>query len=182
MAAAVLLGILLLGGGGGESAPAALRSAGCTYREYPAQERGHTSSLVEKIKWNSFPPTNGKHFQSPAVWGSYDQPLLLTQVVHNLEHGGVYMLYGSKIDRGTIDQLQSLYDDDPTGMLLAPLPALGSRIALGVWTATEANPEKGTGHLALCSTFDKDAFERFRDDYRFSGPERFPPESLQPGS
>lgn len=185
VALAVVLGIVLLrgsGGGGAESVPAALRSAGCTYREFPAQERGHTSVLTEKIKWNSSPPTNGRHFEAPAVWGAYDEPLLLTQMVHNLEHGGVYVLYGPKVDPGTIEELRSFYGEDPTGMLLAPLPSLGNQIALGVWTTPDGDPEKGTGRLAFCRTYNKGAFEEFRDAYRFTGPERFPPDSLQPGS
>ena len=182
--AAAIAGFLLLRGdaqeGGGPAE--ALRGAGCTYREYPAQEAEHTEDLAEKIKWNSSPPTNGRHYQAPAIWGAYDEPLQLTQVVHNLEHGGVYMLYGEGVDEATVEGLQGFYDDDPTGMLLAPLPSLGERVALGVWTAPEDNPGGGMGRLALCPSFDEDAFRAFRDEYRFTGPERFPPEALQPGS
>lgn len=180
----VVLVVIFLSGGGdaGPTAPEALRSAGCTYREFPAKERSHTQSLLEKIEWNSSPPTNGQHYQSPAVWGSYDTPLLRTQIVHNLEHGGMYVLYGPKVSQGTVDQLRGFYDDDPIGMLLSPLPSLGNKIALGVWTTPDDDPERGTGRLALCTSFDEDAFRQFRDDYRFTGPERFPPETLQPGT
>lgn len=184
LVAVAVIGILVLSGGGndGESAPAALRALGCTYREFPAQPRNHTTSVIEKIKWNSSPPTNGRHYQEPAVWGAYDEPLRLTQVVHNLEHGGVYVLYGPKVPATTVNELRSFYNDDPVGVLLAPLPSLGSQIALGVWTTPDDDPEAGTGRLALCPTYDKDAFEQFRDDFRFRGPERFPPAALQPGS
>ena len=182
--AAAVAGFLLLRGDvqGGGGPPEALREAGCTYREFPAQPAEHTDDLTEKIEWNSSPPTNGKHYQAPAIWGAYDEPLQLIQVVHNLEHGGVYVLYGDGVDDATVERLQGFYDDDPTGMLLAPLPSLGKRIALGVWTAPEDDPAGGTGRLALCPSFDEDAFRAFRDEYRFTGPERFPPEALQPGS
>jgi len=40
----------------------------------------------------------------------------------------------------------------------------------------------GTAYLATCPKFDQDAFATFRDELRFRGPERFPPDSLQPGS
>lgn len=185
LAAAITGGILLLrggGGGAGDDVPAALRSAGCTYRQFPAQERGHTTSLVEKITWNSSPPTNGMHYQVPAVWGAYEEPLDLKQVVHNLEHGGVYVLYGSAVPASEVRSLQSFYDDDPRGLVLAPLPSLKDKIALGVWTTPDDDPEAGTGRLALCPGYDESAFKAFRDEYRFKAPERFPPDSLQPGT
>lgn len=182
LAAAVAGFVLLRGDAQGGGAPETLRAAGCTYREFPAQPAEHTANLAEKIKWNSSPPTSGKHYEAPAIWGAYDEPLQLTQVVHNLEHGGVYVLYGSGVDAATVDRLQAFYDDDPTGMLLAPLPSLGKRIALGAWTAPENDPAGGTGRLALCPRFDEGAFRAFRDEYRFRAPERFPPDALQPGS
>ena len=42
--------------------------------------------------------------------------------------------------------------------------------------------DESQGILAECTQFDENAFESFRDAYRFQGPERIPPESLQPGS
>jgi hypothetical protein len=71
-------------------------------------------------------------------------------------------------------------------MLLSPLPRLGDKIALTAWYAPaegdQAQAESAQGILAECTRFDQNAFEAFRDAYRFQGPERIPPESLQPGS
>mgnify|MGYP000678058741 CR=1 FL=1 len=180
--AVVLAIVFLAGGGSGRDAQAALVQAGCTVRTFPGQTAQHTTELLEKIKWNSSPPTNGRHYQVPAVWGAYDEPLVLSQVVHNLEHGGVYMLYGSGVDADTVTSLRRIYDDDPRGLLLAPLPSLGKEFALGAWTTVEEEPGDGTGRLARCARFDADAVRAFLDAYRFQGPERFPPESLQPGT
>jgi hypothetical protein len=36
--------------------------------------------------------------------------------------------------------------------------------------------------LARCTTYDEEAFKRYRDEFRFKGPEVFPPEALAPGS
>ncbi len=46
----------------------------------------------------------------------------------------------------------------------------------------EPGGTNGTAYLATCTKFDEDAFSTFRDELRFRGPERFPPDSLQPGS
>ena len=173
---AVLLFFLTRGGNknsaaSGPSPAAALAAAGCTFKTYPNLGQAHVQSLTAQVKYNSFPPTSGPHYVNPGVWGKYTTPLVLVQEVHNLEHGGVIVQYGNKVPRATIDQLASFYDASPNGMLLAPLPQLGTKIALTAWT-----------RLATCTRYDKDAFAAFRDDYRGKGPEGFSVSSLKPGS
>lgn len=173
---AVLLFVLTRGGSkdsaaSGPSPAAALAAAGCTFRAYPSLGQAHVQSLTAKVKYNSFPPTSGPHYVNPGVWGKYSTPLALVQEVHNLEHGGVIVQYGNKVPQATIDKLAALYDSSPNGMLLAPLPQLGAKIALTAWT-----------HLATCTHYDKGAFAAFRDDYRGKGPERLAVSLLTPGS
>lgn len=155
----------------GPSPAAALAAAGCTFRTYPSQGQAHVQSLAAKVKYNSFPPTSGTHYLYPGIWGKYQTPLVLVQEVHNLEHGGIILQYGNAVPQGIVDKLASLYDESPNGMLLAPLPQLGAKIALTAWT-----------HLATCKQFDKSAFSAFRDAYRGKGPERFAVSALTPGS
>ena len=132
--------------------------------------------------WNTNPPTSGPHYEIPAVYGSYTAPLNLAQLVHNLEHGGIYILYGPGVPDATVAQLQSFYDNHTRGTILAPLPSLGNKIAHGAWTTKDANdPTNGTAHLAKCTSFDEKAFGTFFDDFQFQGPERFPPNTLLPG-
>lgn len=187
-ALALVLAFFFLGRGGDEDVAAAFDRPGCSFQSVKSVEGAHTAAIdaSEDPKWNTDPPTSGPHYEVPAVYGSYEEPLSLAQLVHNLEHGAVYVLYGPKVPEETVDELQAFYDDDPTGMLLAPLPSLGDKIALGAWTVPEEgqnDPDaQGTSYLAKCTAFEEDAFEAFRDEYRFHGPERFPPELLAPGS
>ena len=105
--------------------------------------------------------------------------------MHNLEHGAIFVLYGPQVPASTVQQLSDFYNEDTTGMLLAPYPKLGNKIALGAWTVPddfESGGTNGTSYLATCTGFDEDAFSTFRDDLRFRGPERFPPDSLHPGT
>ena len=115
--------------------------------------------------------------QVPAVWGAYTEPLLAAQVVHNLEHGGIFIQYGKDVPQATVEQLRTFYDSHQNGTLLAPLPSLGSKIALGVWTTSSASsPDSGTAHVAKCTTFDEKAYAAFFDAYQFEGPRAIPAE------
>ena len=169
-------------GGGTRRAQAALEAAGCTSR-YPGVSREHITDPNARPKsWNSFPPTSGPHYYVPAVYGFYTQPLQLARVLHNLEHGGVYMLYGSKMPSDTSEKLRAIYDRDPRGLVVAPLPELGKTIALGAWTSPNpGSAEVGTGHLAKCTVVNEKAFDAFIKAFRGRGPEGEPLNALQPG-
>jgi len=190
LAAAAAIGaaayILLRGDdGGATSVRAAMEAAGCTFRTAPALEGTHIADPdATPEEWNTNPPTTGPHFGTPAIWGEYDEPIQLARAVHNLEHGGIGMYYGEEVADAAVESLRRFYRDDPTAMLLAPLPRLGDKIALTAWYAPlqeEGEEGEPAGVVAECTRFDEDAFETFRDTYRFKGPERFPPEALEPG-
>ena len=145
----VVLGFLFLGGGGDKSEAAVLEDAGCTLRSFPAQANtpDHTDvpTLETKPKWNSFPPTSGPHFGQTAIFGSYDEEVPLVQTTHNLEHGAVVIHYGKDVPEAEIEAIRAFYDDDPNGLIVAPLPQLGQKIALTAWTAPEPDARRRTG-------------------------------------
>lgn len=184
IAAVAALAFVGFGGGGTTDARAALTAAGCTLKDYPGVSRQHISNPEARPKsWNSFPPTSGPHYVTPAVYGFYSDPIELARALHGLEHGGVYMLYGPKTPANTVSQLRVIYDKDPRGLIVAPLPELGAEIALGAWTSNNpGSAELGTGHLAKCTRVDQKAFLAFIKAYRGRGPEGVPLNSLQPGS
>ena len=188
LVAAVVVGLLAAfrGGGGGEAANGSLGP--CTFETFPPMGRQHVNKLSPGFQYNSFPPTSGPHYppgpKAPTVWNIYDSPVDEVALVHNLEHGGVVVQYGSKVPQATVALIAQWYQASPLGMVVAPLPALAdmhatapanaeSRVFLTAWT-----------HVATCTGFDEDAFSKFRDAYRGPGgdaPEKFPLEALQPG-
>jgi hypothetical protein len=184
-----------VGRGGEEASSGSLGS--CSLKTFPAQgidnetqRAGHVTELPKGFKYNSFPPTSGPHDAQWVIWNVYDSAVPQINLVHNLEHGGMAVQYGAQVPQETVDQIVAWYSDDPNGIVVAPLPSLGKRIALTAWTADyEGDPTTASariteseGRLAMCSTFDEDAFSQFRDDYRFEGVERFEPDQLQPGT
>lgn len=186
----VVAGIFLFGGGGGNSKQVVdtMAAAGCTLESFKALTGVHSVATPDGTskEWNSFPPTSGPHYQVPAVYGSYDEPINQAQAVHNLEHGAVVIQYGSTVPAAEVAKLKAFYAESPNGLLVAKLPALKNKIALESWTTPDPKPgqsssDPGRSYLAKCTRFDEAAFSAFRDAYRGKGPERFPVDSLTPG-
>lgn len=184
--AALVVGAVLfaaVGRGGGvdeASVRADVEAAGCTLEAVPALPGEH--SIAEpgstSAKWNTNPPTNGPHYGQAAIFGIYQDEVELARVVHNLEHGGVYILYGNQVPDSTVEQLRSFYEAHKNGTLMAPLFRLGDEFALGAWVA---DGDVESGYLAKCKTFDEEAVSAFFRAFQFKGPERFDPTDLQPG-
>jgi Protein of unknown function (DUF3105) len=188
-------GFFLLGaGGGGSSADevrTALEAADCTLEVRPAVPNTSDHSDFPdpdgtSNRWNTDPPTSGPHYGITLIYGAYTEPAQIGRIVHNLEHGAVYILYGDEVPEATVGLLQGFYEDHEDGTILAPLPKLGDQIALGAWYAEglpEATSDRGSGVLARCKAFDEEAFAAFLSAFQFKGPESgfIRPSDMQPG-
>jgi len=186
LAALVLGGILFFALGSGADAAdvqavrADLEAAGCTFvgKKAPPGEHTITDPGGTSPKWNTDPPTAGPHYAIAAIFNAYDQEVELARLVHNLEHGGVYILYGKDVPASTVEQLRGFYDDHKTGTVLAPLDRLGDEFAVGAWYA---HSDPAMGYLAKCTTYDEKALAAFFGAFQFKGPEHFDPSDLKPG-
>lgn len=187
LAALVLGGVLFFALGSGadaadvETVRADLEAAGCTFvgKKAPPAEHTITDPGGTSAKWNTDPPTAGPHYGVAAIFNAYDEEVELARVVHNLEHGGIFLFYGEDVPASTVEQLRAFYDDHKTGTIMAPLDRLGDEFAFGAWYA-HADPEMG--YLAKCKTFDENAVAGFFRGLQFKGPEHFDPSDLRPGN
>lgn len=183
VAGVVLFAVVGRGGSGPdeESVRAGLEAAGCSLKVVEALPGTHsiTDPGGTSDEWNTDPPTNGPHYGVAAVFGAYDDELEQARVIHNLEHGGIFIQYGKDVPDSTVEQLRSFYDDNKTGTIMAPLARLGDEFALGAWVADGGDDN---GYLAKCTTFDENAMSAFFRAFQFKGPERFDPSQLRPGS
>jgi hypothetical protein len=179
---------------------AVMQAAGCEVDAVPADEFAqHISGRNEVVRYSTYPPTSGKHHPAPAIWGKYSRAVDPRQAVHNLEHGGVVIWFGPQISADDRRKLSDFYDESPNALLVTlideqtrfvrypPHEPLTSEIALTAWTTPVVEGEttpaaSGRGVVARCPHFDRKAFVAFRDEFRGRGPERFPVESLTPGS
>ncbi|MBA2633749.1 MAG: DUF3105 domain-containing protein [Chloroflexi bacterium] len=113
--------------------------------------------------YSSLPATSGPHWGTPAAWGAYSTPQNESQLLHNLEHGGIVIWYDPKaLTEAQVDELASYVDGQvATGIggrfkfILSPWSGdeeLGGVIALTAWR-----------HLLVLDTFDMDAVRGFAD-------------------
>lgn len=191
---AVVLFIALGGGGkgGAKHVGALMAAANCSFKTVtayvPKGQHTHVPSLTAKLPWNTDPPSNGQHYPLWAVWGFYTSPVNPRMVVHDEEHGGVVLWWGSKVPKSTVSQLQAFYNEVPIGSFGTPYPKLGSKIAITAWTGDPSHYQidnyYGQGHIAICPSYTpatKRAFTAFRKLYRGHGPEGIPLSADHPG-
>ena len=168
----------------------AMKAAGCTFKSVPSKSyKGNQIHVPEgtKVSYNTYPPSGGPHYGTPAIWDFYTQPVEPRLVVHNEEHGGVVIWWGTQAPASTIAKLRSFYDSSPVSMVGTPLASLGKKVAITAWTGDSAKYGSdanyfGVGHAAVCPSFNQNAFAKFRDTYRGKGPEGIPMGSNQPGT
>lgn len=114
----------------------------------PIEGRTHVTEGTE-ISYNSNPPTSGNHWPQPAEWGIYLSPLPDEQLVHNLEHGGIWISY-KDLDDVTITKLGAIAKKYPQAVIITPRSENKSKIALASW-----------GRLDTFDVFDEERIEKF---------------------
>ncbi|MGH3037340.1 MAG: DUF3105 domain-containing protein [Gaiellaceae bacterium] len=180
-AAAVGIGFIMSGRDGGDSG-AVGGPGNCQRQTFAALEASHVQELPDGYEYNSIPATSGFHNAQTAIWNLYDEPVPQINYVHNLEHGGVVVQYGSGVPASAVTQVADWYQQDTNGLVVAPLapeleeeaPNLADKLVLTSWT-----------HMMTCTAFDEGAFDDFVDDFRGpqgDAPEKFPLDSLVQGS
>src|SRR5436190_7161993 len=137
LAAVVILVVVAGGGSNAKAAIKAIRNAGGQFRTYPAQPRTpHYLKLNPSPAptWNSFPPTSGRHYYQPLIFGIYTEPVPEIRAVHNLEHGAVIVQYGDKVSQSNVAKITAWYQKDANAVVVAPLAKLGDKVAFTAWT------------------------------------------------
>jgi hypothetical protein len=198
IAVVIVLVVLVAGGGGGggsdaqaaevfpeggsfpeqkvfEVGPAA-NAAGCQLKSVKGSGVAtHTTSLDERVKYKTNPPTTGRHYEVPAQDGIYGKAPRDEELVHGMEHGRVILWVKPSLPEDQRADIRALVDDDTYQMFLVPRSNMPYAVAATAWSADP--PPGGTGRLLLCNEVnDKtfDALAAFRDEHRSQGPEPIP--------
>jgi hypothetical protein len=131
--------------------------------DYAEQGREHIFPGQQHPPYNSDPPTSGWHFPQPADWGYYNGELPDELVVHNLEHGGIWISFKRADDTEVINKLVALSRRYRSKVIITLRPKNDSRIAVAAWT-----------HLMKLDQYDEAAIVTFINRFKNRGPEFFP--------
>lgn len=93
----------------------------------------HIKDGAEHKPYNSNPPTSGPHYFQPAEWGVYPNQLKDEQLVHNLEHGGIWISY-KDIDPETKAKLETIGKANPGSVIVTPRPENDAKVVIASWT------------------------------------------------
>jgi hypothetical protein len=116
----VIAVVLIAAGGGGGDRPGeaavktAATAAGCVYKSFPDEGRGHVTTVRTAANYKTNPPTSGDHNPDPAQDGLYptgNEPGIANWV-HTLEHGRILLQYQTGSPPATITALTKLFQED----------------------------------------------------------------------
>jgi hypothetical protein len=103
----VVVLVLVLGSGSSPNVGVAQADDGSTHVSDGASCRDNPASCgLDGNPYSSLPAASGPHWgATPANWGVYSTPVNESQVIHNLEHGGIVIWYDPTLDAASVDAL-----------------------------------------------------------------------------
>ncbi len=131
--------------------------------EYGIVGRDHISQGASGSGYNSNPPSSGPHWGAAAKNGVYETPLADEQLIHNLEHGHVWIAYRPDVSDDVKNKLGEIVVKDDWKVVLAPRDKNDLAIALVAWGRVLEMDEPDYGKI-----------EDFIKVYRNRGPEKTP--------
>ena len=127
---------------------------------FAIQGQEHIAVGAGHPEYNSNPPTSGWHYAQPANWGVYQTELPDEQVIHNLEHGGIWISY-TGIDDATKTALEKIAKSN-SKVIVTPRSKHDAAIVLA-----------SGGRLQKLQTLDEQAILAFIDANSNKSPEPF---------
>ena len=123
---------------------------------------------TQQPQYVHYPPASGPHYDAPAEWAVYDQPLPEGRWVHNLEHGGIVILYKcSTACPELVKQLEDFYASAPQSarwkevkLVVTPYDKMEHQLAIVAWDWIDE-----------MDTFDRDRLSKFYKAHLDRGPE-----------
>lgn len=122
-------------------------------RAVPIMEAGHLSVGSQLLEYNSNPPTSGPHYDQTARSGFRNDIIADQHIIHNLEHGDVWIAYHPRIP----DEVkQELTQFAAAKVIITPREVNDSDIALAAWGRLDTfNVENNTVPIERVKDFIK---------------------------
>lgn len=126
---------------------------------YEIQPSEHIQPGGDHPSYNSNPPTSGWHYPQQADWGFYTEELSDERLVHNIEHGGIWISY-LDVSEETRSRLEDLAAEYPRSVIVTKRSANDAPIAVASW-----------GRLMELQSFDRSRIVEFIEQNRNHSPE-----------
>ena len=127
------------------------------------QGRAHVAPGASHPAYNSNPPASGWHYAGTAPWGFHNGELPDELLIHNLEHGGIWITYKDDQDPATVDPLVALAREFPRKLVATHRPKNDSPLAVVAW-----------GRVMKLDRYDRAAIVDFYNRFKNKGPEFVP--------
>jgi len=131
--------------------------------DFDIVSREHIASGAKGSSYNSNPPTSGSHWPAPAKSGIYDKELADEQVIHNMEHGYIWISYKTDAPDEVKNKLKEIVEGDNWKVIMTPRANNETTIAIAAW-----------GRVLNMTDLDTEKVEDFIKTYRNRGPEKTP--------
>jgi hypothetical protein len=161
----VLIGLVLVLSGGGSGDPGTIQPDDGQTHVPPGTTCRSPEAPCGPDPYSSVPATSGPHWDPSALaaWGAYSTPQNESQLIHNLEHGGIVIWYDpDALDEAEIAELTDYVEGQVasglSGRFKFILSPWGGNVDLGAAVAVTA-----WRHLLKLDTFDMDAIRAFAD-------------------
>lgn len=135
--------------------------------EIPDQGRNHIDVGAPHPVYNSNPPTSGWHYENPAEKGVYKKELSDEQLIHNLEHGYIWISYRSDASPKIVEQLENFYGFGKK-IIVEPRKENDKLIAISAWNWLDKFDPESKEKL---SDVELKQIQDFVDTYINRGPE-----------
>ena len=87
----------------------------------------------ENLTYEPSPPTGGEHFPVPATCGFYGtEPPTDELIVHDLEHGAIWIAYDPELDDAQVTALSTLVAQQAK-VIATPRPDMPSPVVVSAW-------------------------------------------------
>ena len=112
------------------------------------EQSDHGREHVDSKKYGGDqPPTSGAH-ANPVSWGVYDTEVRDDQLIHNMEHGGIYISYQPSLPKEQVEKLKELLSAPFSDRMICVSPTfsisppLGDKTVMDFSSSTNRNVER----------------------------------------
>lgn len=127
--------------------------------EFEIEGENHISP-GETVSNKTNPPTSGSHWATPADWKFFDKELTDEQVVHNLEHGGIWITY-KDLDESSIGRLKEVARNNSDSVVASKRDKNEDKIVVASW-----------GRMMRLTKVDEALIQKYIDTYINQSPEK----------